>query len=77
MTCKIDGYCGMACDILLEDQMKILQHCIVHSDYDAEFAPIMVQRLIDQAEEVKNKLEVRRDMKKQSDGIALVSIETP
>lgn len=46
----------MACDMLLEDQMKILKHCIKHAEYDAEFAPIMVQRLIDQAEKVKQEL---------------------
>lgn len=51
-----DGYCGMACTELMEDLDEILKHCIVHSDYDPEFAPVMVQRLIDRCNEVKTEL---------------------
>ena len=63
-------YCGMACTALLEDQMKILEQCILHSKYDKEFAPIMVQRLIDQAQQVKDRLESERDA-------PMVTIESP
>lgn len=46
----------MSCTELMEQLDSILKHCIVHSDYDAEFAPVMVQRLIDRCNEVKTEL---------------------
>ena len=49
-------YCGLACDLLLEDLDKILKHCITHSKYDPIFAPKMIQILIDRCNEVKTEL---------------------
>jgi hypothetical protein len=46
-------YCGLDCGELLEKQKELLDLCIEHSKYDSEFAPVMVQKLINQAEEVK------------------------
>ncbi len=48
-----EEYCGLLCDELLEKQKELLDLCIEHSKYDSEFAPVMVQKLISQAEEVK------------------------
>lgn len=51
-----DDYCGLNCSELLEQLDKILQQCRTHSEYDAEFAPVMVQRLIDKCNETKTEL---------------------
>jgi hypothetical protein len=55
-----DNYCGLDCGLLLDQQKEILQHCITHSKYDPVFAPVMVQKLIDQAEQVKKQLLTNR-----------------
>ena len=49
-------YCGLDCGLLLDQQQAILEQCITHSKYDPIFAPVMVQKLIDQAEQVKKQL---------------------
>jgi hypothetical protein len=53
---KDDGYCGLSCTELLEKQQEILDLCIEHAKYDPEFAPKMVQRLIDKCNETKTEL---------------------
>jgi len=56
MSEKKDEYCGLVCGFLLDDLQKILDQCITHAKYDPEFAPVMVQRLIDKCEETKTEL---------------------
>ena len=51
-----EEYCGLACGELLEKQDEILSFCIEHAKYDPEFAPKMVQKLIDRCNEVKTEL---------------------
>lgn len=48
-----NNYCGLDCGELLEKQQELLDLCIEHAKYDRYFAPIMVQKLIDQAMKVK------------------------
>lgn len=56
MTSGKDGYCGLVCGELLEDQQKILDLCIEHAKYDPVFAPIMIQKLIDKCKEAQSLL---------------------
>ena len=53
---EADDYCGLVCDILLEKQQKLLDLCIEHAKYDPKFAPIMIDKLIDQAQKAKGSL---------------------
>jgi hypothetical protein len=52
----ISDYCGLDCSFLLEQLDFILDMIKMHGDYDAEFAPVMVQKLIDRCNEVKTEL---------------------
>lgn len=49
-------YCGLDCGLLLEQLDGILEQCRIHSKYDREFAPKMVQKLIDRCNETKTDL---------------------
>ena len=49
-------YCGLDCGLLLDQLDEILEQCRIHSKYDPEFAPVMVQKLIDRCNEVKTEL---------------------
>jgi hypothetical protein len=56
MDCEDTTYCGLDCSLLLEQLDKILEPVIEHSKYDAEFAPVMVQKLIDKCNQTKTDL---------------------
>ena len=50
-------YCGLDCAELLERLDDILEQCRIHSEYGGvEFAPVMVQKLIDRCNETKTEL---------------------
>lgn len=50
------SYCGLDCSLLLDQLDEILEPIIIHGKYDVEFAPVMVQKLIDRCNEVKTEL---------------------
>ena len=53
MSNSQDEYCGLDCAALLERLDDILSECKTHEQYDPEFAPKMVQKLIDRCIQVK------------------------